>query len=251
MDSITSYTTFRTFVDQLLISAEPHKKLRALAHAGILKRFFPELDALRGVEQPKRWHPEGDVFEHTMLMLSRMAWKTPLLGWCILLHDIGKKAAQTFDKDEVPHFYGHEALGADMCRGILERYDFDENTIRRIENAVRTHMSFTNLKLMRKKKQLRLLEREDFDLHLELHRLDCICSNGILENYLLLLDLKQEAAQNPPPPPPLLTGKDLLSMGLTPGPVFSEILHQTFIRQCSGKIKNRQEAIQYVKTILA
>ena len=185
MNTITSYQSFRSYMDQLLVSPEPHKKLRCLAEQNILQQFFPELDALRGVEQPERWHPEGDVFEHTLLMLSHMVWQTPLLGWCILMHDIGKKAAQTFDEDGIPHFYGHEAVGGDMCRNILARYDFDEGSIHRIELAVRTHMSFTNLKLMRKKKQFRLLEQEDFDLHLELHRLDCICSNGILENYLL------------------------------------------------------------------
>lgn len=250
MNTITSYQSFRSYMDQLLVSPEPHKKLRCLAEQNILQQFFPELDALRGVEQPERWHPEGDVFEHTLLMLSRMVWQTPLLGWCILMHDIGKKAAQTFDEDGVPHFYGHEAVGGDMCRNILARYDFDEESIRRVELAVRTHMSFTNLKLMRKKKQFRLLEQEDFDLHLELHRLDCICSNGILENYLLLLDLKREAALNPPPPPPFITGKDLLALGLIPGPVFSKILNETFILQCSGKIKNRKNALKHVEKML-
>ena len=236
-------------MDRLLTSPYPHKRLQELADNGILKQFFPELDALRGVEQPERWHPEGDVFKHTLLMLSRMAWQSPLLGWCILLHDIGKKAAQTFDADGTPHFYGHEAVGADMCPAILERYGFDTETIRRIESAVRLHMSFTNLHLMRRKKLLRLLEREDFDLHLELHRLDCICSNGILENYLLLLDLKRETALNPPPPPPLISGKDLLAIGLSPGPVFTEILQKTFEMQCNGKLQNRQEALEYARKI--
>ena len=236
-------------MDRLLTSPHPHKRLQELADNGILKQFFPELDALRGVEQPERWHPEGDVFKHTLLMLSRMAWQSPLLGWCILLHDIGKKAAQTFDADGTPHFYGHEAVGADMCPAILKRYGFDTETIRRIESAVRLHMSFTNLHLMRRKKLLRLLEREDFDLHLELHRLDCICSNGILENYLLLLDLKRETALNPPPPPPLITGKDLLAIGLSPGPAFTEILQKTFEMQCNEKLQNRQEALEYAREI--
>lgn len=236
-------------MDRLLTSPHPHKRLQELADNGILKQFFPELDALRGVEQPERWHPEGDVFKHTLLMLSRMAWQSPLLGWCILLHDIGKKAAQTFDADGTPHFYGHEAVGADMCPAILKRYGFDTETIRRIESAVRLHMSFTNLHLMRRKKLLRLLEREDFDLHLELHRLDCICSNGILENYLRLLDLKRETALNPPPPPPLITGKDLLAIGLSPGPVFTEILQKTFEMQCNEKLQNRQEALEYAREI--
>ena len=236
-------------MDLLLTSPQPHKELQKLADKGILKQFFPELDALRGVEQPKRWHPEGDVFEHTLLMLSRMAWQSTLLGWSILLHDIGKKHAQTFDGDGIPHFYGHETAGADMCPAILERYGFDAETIRRIESAVRLHMSFTNLHLMRRKKLLRLLEREDFDLHLELHRLDCICSNGIMENYLLLLDLKRETALNPPPPPPLISGKDLLTMGLAPGPIFTEILQKTFEMQCTGKLKNRREALEYAGRI--
>ena len=90
---------------------------------------------------------------------------------------------------------------------------------------------------------------EDFDLHLELHRLDCICSNGIMENYLLLLDLKRETALNPPPPPPLISGKDLLTMGLVPGPVFTEILQKTFEMQCTGKLKNRREALEYAGRI--
>ena len=136
-----------------------------------------------------------------------------------------------------------------MCPAILERYGFDAETIRRIESAVRLHMSFTNLHLMRRKKLLRLLEREDFDLHLELHRLDCICSNGIMENYLLLLDLKRETALNPPPPPPLISGKDLLAIGLSPGPVFTEILQKTFAMQCNGKLQNRQEALEYARKI--
>ena len=236
-------------MDRLLTTPHPHKQLQELAENGTLKQFFPELDALRGVEQPERWHPEGDVFKHTLLMLSHMKWQSELLGWCILLHDIGKKKAQTFDEDGTPHFYGHEAVGADMCPAILERYGFDTETIRRIESAVRLHMSFTNLHLMRRKKLLRLLGREDFDLHLELHRLDCISSNGILENYLLLLDLKREVALNPPPPPPLISGKDLLTMGLPPGPAFTKILQKTFEMQCAGKLKNRKDALLYAKKI--
>lgn len=238
-------------MDELLVSAAPHERLQELADQGILKQYFPELDALRGVEQSKRWHPEGDVFEHTRLMLSHMAWKTIPLGWSVLLHDIGKKAAQTFGDDGTPHFYGHERIGADMCPAILQRYGFDEETIDRITTAVRQHMAYTRLEQMNKKKQLKFLNAENFDLQLELHRLDCISSNGILGNYLLLLDLKRETALTPPPPPPLITGKDLLEMGLTPGPVFSELLRKISELQSAGKLQNRMEALDHIKKLLA
>jgi poly(A) polymerase len=231
-------------MDRLLTSPHPHKRLQELADNGILKQFFPELDALRGVEQPERWHPEGDVFKHTLLMLSRMAWQSPLLGWCILLHDIGKKAAQTFDADGTPHFYGHEAVGADMCPAILERYGFDTETIRRIESAVRLHMSFTNLHLMRRKKLLRLLEREDFDLHLELHRLDCISCHAMMDCFVYLLDKLNEYADRLILPEPFINGNDLKRLGLTPGPHFRKILDAVFEEQLAGNITTREEALQ-------
>lgn len=243
------HITFRQTMDSLLTGRDPHRQLRKMAEDGVLKAHFPELDALRGVVQPEKWHPEGDVFEHTLLMLSHMAWKSVILGWAVLLHDIGKPAAQTFTPDGVPHFYGHEALGGDMAPAILRRYGFTEEETLRIAALVRNHMRYTHLHLARRKKQLKILESPDLPLEMELHRLDCISSNGIMENYILLLDLKREWQETPPEPVPFLKGRDLLDLGFTPGPVFAKILRDALECQKSGTITSRADALRWADAL--
>ena len=250
MNTITSYQSFRSYMDQLLVSPEPHKKLRCLAEQNILQQFFPELDALRGVEQPERWHPEGDVFEHTLLMLSHMVWPTPLLGWCILMHDIGKKAAQTFDEDGIPHFYGHEAVGADMAEEILKRLHLPNAVIASVVPAVRNHMRFARVDEMKPAKWKRIIADPNFAVELELHRIDCISCHAFLNNYLLMLDRMREMeleGREAALPPPLLNGKDLIGMGMKPGVAMGILLREITDLQLNGQLNSREEALAYAR----
>ena len=238
----------REELTKLLLGPEPDRAFRELSTRGILMRVLPEIEALHGVEQPPRFHPEGDVFEHTMLMLSHMAWPTPALAWSILLHDVGKPAARTTGVDGIPHFYGHEAVGGVIAEKILTRLDFPEEWKRTIVKAVREHMRFAHVERMRKSRLEKILEDPDFPLHLELNRIDCLSSNGLLGSYVYLLDRSSERriAMASEAPKCFLSGLDLLQAGLKSGPVFGKILTECVRLQTEKRLTSRSDALQWL-----
>ena len=235
----------RAELEKILLSPFPAEGFEMLAELGILKVVLPEVDAMRGVEQPKQFHPEGDVFVHTMLLLRHAAWKTPDLMWSALLHDVGKPGTQTF-KDGVPHFYGHETLGAEMAPGILSRLRLPSASVERITNAIRNHMRFASVHAMKKAKWMRMIADPDFPLELELHRLDCAACHGLLENYVLMLDRMREYAMLPAPRKPFLNGNDIISLGVKPGAIFSRILAEAEDLRLEGELKSREQALDWL-----
>ena len=233
----------------LLQKKQPDQIFRELSRRGILARILPEIEALHGVDQPPRFHPEGDVFEHTMLMLSHMAWPTTELAWSILLHDVGKPACRTVGPDGVPHFYGHEAAGADMAERILTRLEAPPDWKEKIVRAVREHMRFAHVDRMRESRLNKILEDPDFPLHLELNRIDCISSNGLLGSYVFLLDLayRRRIAQKDAAPKCFLTGNDLIRAGIPPGPVFGVILSKCVRLQKEKRLASRSDALLWLE----
>ena len=239
----------RSALTLILLSARPERGVERLSAEGVLKRVLPEVEDLHGVEQPREFHPEGDVFVHTMRMLSHAAWRTPLLMWSILLHDIGKAPARTVDPSGVPHFYGHESIGADMADRLLLRLEMPDRERVRIVSVIRNHMRFAHADRIRRSKLVRILHEENFPLELELNRIDCISSHGILDSYLFLLDrlrmLREE--ERLAPPPPFLTGKDLIAAGYPPGPEFRRILDECGRLQRENRLTSREEALTRLK----
>jgi len=242
--------------DELLkLFRPPHaaRGLVLLRDSGLLEQILPELAATISCEQSPDYHPEGTVFEHIKLMLEKLPPDSnELLPWAALLHDIAKPV--TAEKDlqtGAIHFYGHEKVGAEMARAILNRLRFPKKQIDEIVACVRNHMQFKDVKQMRKATLRRLLLRETFPLELELHRLDCLGSHGDLEFYNFLLEQAAELKKKPAIRPPLLTGDDLIKLGMKPGPAMGKLLDEIRDKQLAEELKTKREAKAWVKRMLA
>jgi poly(A) polymerase len=205
--------------DELLKLFSPPYAARGLIllrESGLLEHILPELAATIECEQSPDFHPEGSVFNHICLMLEKMpAGAHESLPWAAILHDIAKPVTAEKDlKTGAIHFYGHEKIGAEMARAILNRLRFPKKQIDEIVACVLHHMQFKDVKQMRKATLRRMLLRETFPLELELHKLDCLGSNGNLENYNFLVGQAEELKKQPAIHPPLLTGSDLIALGM-------------------------------------
>jgi poly(A) polymerase len=229
----------------------PHasRGLRLLSESGLLDEVLPELAATRSCEQSPEYHPEGTVFEHLALMLDKMnSGSEAALPWAVLLHDVGKPL--TYSRDSATggiHFYGHERIGADMAEGILTRLRFPRKQIDEVVKAVRCHMQFKDVPEMRKSTLRRLLLRPTFPLELELHRLDCLGSHGQLDIYEFLLRAAAELQKTPEIQPPLLSGEDLIALGIKPGPAMGRLLGELREKQLQDELTTPAEALLWVK----
>jgi poly(A) polymerase len=234
---------------------EPHaaRGLELLRESGLLAEVLPEIAATAECEQSPDFHPEGNVFNHLRLMLSKLsAASHPLLPWAVLMHDVAKPLTASRDaKTGSIHFYGHERIGADMAQAILERLRFPRRQIEEVAVAVKHHMQFKDAPQMRKATLRRLLMRPTFALELELHRLDCLASHGRLEVYDFLKDQAHLLKQRPEIHPPLLNGDDLKSLGMAPGPAMGALLAELRELQLQDELASRTAALAWVRRRLA
>jgi poly(A) polymerase len=234
----------------LLVGPCPGRGLELLDDSGLMKELLPEIEAMKGVSQPPDFHPEGDVWEHTMRMVAlmpRVGEKTDMrLAWAVLLHDVGKPATR-FEDDRGVHFYAHDMRGVEISRKILERLRFSSRDTETILSFVREHMMFMNVTKMRPARLKRFLRMADFDLHLELHRLDCLGSHGMLDYHAFCLQKMKEFPVESLRPEPLLTGRDLIAMGFSPGPAFKEMLLAVEEAQLAGEIADAEEARNLIR----
>jgi poly(A) polymerase len=242
--------------DELLkLFSPPHAAcgLELLRQSNLLEHILPELAAMISCEQSPDYHPEGTVFEHIKLMLSKLPENSPeSLAWTVLLHDIAKPVTAEKDlKTGSIHFYGHEKVGAEMARTILNRLRFPKKQIDEIVACVLHHMQFKDVKQMRKSTLRRLLLRETFPLELELHKLDCLGSHGDLELYDFLVEQMEELKKKPAIRPPLLRGKDLVDLGMKPGPAMGKLLNEIREKQLADELKNSRQAKAWMKRMLA
>lgn len=220
-----------------------------LVSSGLMQHILPEITNLQGCEQPPQFHPEGDVFVHTRAMIALLPEKVSLpLVFGVLFHDIGKPATQTRDADGRIRFNGHDKLGAEMTEAIMTRLRFSRADIDATVSAVANHMVFKDVQNMRVAKLKRFMARDGFEDELELHRVDCTSSNGMLDNHVFLRAKQEEFASQPLIPEPLITGDDLKKLGMRPGPKFKEILDAVSNRQLEGTLKSSDEALDWVKT---
>jgi poly(A) polymerase len=241
--------------DELLkLFSPPHaaRGLVLLRDSGLIEHILPELAATISCEQSPDFHPEGTVFEHIKLMLEKLPPDSnELLPWTVLLHDIAKPVTAERDaKTGAIHFYGHEKTGAEMAGTILTRLRFPKKQIDEIVACVLHHMQFKDVKQMRKATLRRLLLRETFPLELELHRLDCLGSHGDLELYDFLIQQAKELKKKPAIRPPLLTGKDLIALGMKPGPTMGALLAEIREKQLADELKTPRQAKAWVKKLL-
>ena len=233
---------------KILICPHRRRGVEILVETGLMLHIIPEFMKTIGCEQPPEWHPEGDVYTHTCIMLEMLEPTAPLvLCLAVLLHDIAKPPCQTFG-DRI-RFNGHDTMGADMADTILRRLRYPNDVIAATVPMVARHMQFMNVKQMRTAKLKRFMAEPTFPQEMELHRVDCGSSNGFTDNYEFLEAKAQEFAAEPLIPPPLVTGRDLIQLGLTPGPRFREILEIIQTEQLEGRILDRQPALDYLKAL--
>lgn len=236
---------------KIITSANRRRGLELLVDTGLIAHFLPEVLPLIGCDQPPEWHPEGDVYIHTRIMLEMLAPDAPLeLCLATLLHDIAKPPTRTIDPDGRIRFNGHDALGAEMAEQILTRLRYPNAVIRDAAHMVSRHMQFMNVQQMRKAKLKRFMSEPTFPQEMELHRVDCASSNGFTDNYDFLNEKAEEFSHEPLIPPPLVTGKDLIARGLQPGPRFKDILDEIQTEQLENRLTTREEALVFLETLL-
>jgi poly(A) polymerase len=219
-----------------------------LDSSGLLRAILPELDAMKGVLQPEQFHPEGDVFVHTRLMLQLLPEQVSVpLVFAVLFHDVAKRVTATVDETGRIRFNEHDRIGAQMTEAIMRRLRFSGAEIEAAVEMVKQHMVFKDAPNMRVAKLKRFMARPTFDEELELHRVDCESSHRMLDNYQFLVRKREEFANEPIIPPPLVRGDDLVAFGLKPGPKFGEILEAVETRQLEGTLRTREQALDWVK----
>lgn len=244
----------RDELDRIWISPQRLAGFDLLVASGLMAQILPEIMTLQGCEQPPEFHPEGDVFVHTRLMLSHLPDDASLpLVLSVLFHDIAKPATQTFDAEVGRlRFNGHDKVGAEMTEPILRRLKYANDVIEAVVPAVANHMNFMAVKQMKKSTLRRFLARPHIQDELALHRVDCLGSNGRLDNFEFLLEKQVEFAATAQPliPPPLVSGRDLIARGHQPGPGFSQVLNQIQTLQLDGAVTTREEALEWLDSHL-
>ena len=229
---------------RILTEGRARRGFELLDETGLLSEILPEVAAMKGVAQPPEFHPEGDVWTHTLMLLEHLRNPSPTLALGALLHDVGKPP--TFRFANRIRFDGHVEKGMEMATGILTRLRFSNDEIRQVVALVANHMRFKDAPQMKVSTLKRFLRLENFPEHLELHRLDCISSHGHLENYQLVQQKMEELPQDQLTPQPLITGDDLIAAGYRPGPAFARILATVEDAQLESKIISREDAMRLV-----
>lgn len=234
--------------------APPHaaRGLDLLRDSGLLPHVLPELVPTLTCDQSPEYHPEGTVFNHVRLMLEHLPVSLPSesLPWTAILHDIAKPQTLSHGDDGLIHFYGHEKVGAEMAETILQRLKFPRRQTDEIVAAVLHHMQFKDAPKMRKATLRRMLLRETFPLELELHRLDCLGSHRRLDIYDFLREQQTHLNDRPHLHPPLLTGTDLMALGLKPGPELGAMLAEIRELQLGDELTTSDEARAWARARL-
>jgi len=241
----------RDEITKLLTEGAARRALELLDETNLLKACLPEIAAMKGVAQPPEFHPEGDVWIHTLIMLENLAPGSPAtLAWAVLLHDVGKpptfmSAEETGDRIR---FDGHAEIGARMAVAICRRFRFSVADMEQIEAVVANHLRFKDVFQMRPATLKRFVRLPRFEEeHLALHRLDCLASHRNLDAYEFVGRFLRETPPEEVRPSRLLTGEDLKAMGFRPGPLFREILQSVEEGQLEGRLKRREDALDFVR----
>ena len=236
----------REELSKMLTEGRARPAFQLLDESGLLEQVLPEISAMKGVEQPPQFHPEGDVFVHTLLLLDKLpAGSSKTLAWGALLHDVGKPPTFRVAPDRI-RFDGHVEIGVKMAAEICRRLRFSNDETGQVLALVANHMRFADVKRMKESTLKKFLRLPGFDEHLELHRIDCLSSHGQLSSY----EYTQVQLQSLPPeairPKLLVTGRDLIEAGYEPGPRFKEILTAVEDAQLEGRLLTSEAAMEFV-----
>lgn len=248
---IQSVSAERVREELMKLFRPPHaaRGLDLLRDSGLLEQVLPEIAAMIHCDQSPDYHPEGTVYNHVRMMLENLpSDASESLPWAALLHDVAKPVTASRDPQTGSiHFYGHEKIGAEMAETILQRLKFPRKQTDEIATSVLYHMQFKDVTGMRKSTLRRMILRETFPLEMELHKLDCLGSHRRLDHYEFMLEQARELERQPQIRPPLLTGEDLMTLGVKPGPQMGELLAEVREKQLSDELKTKDEAIEWVR----
>ncbi len=244
---VVSHERVRDELTRMLTEGHARRALFLLDESGLLKQVLPEISAMKGVEQPPEFHPEGDVFVHTLLLLDNLPSPCPMtLAWGALLHDVGKPATFRVAPDRI-RFDSHVEVGVKMAEAICRRLRFSNAQTEQILALVDNHMRFGHVGRMKESTLKRFLRMPAFDEHLALHRADCLASHGDLSTYEFIDQKRGEIPAEKMRPSPLVTGDDLIAAGHVPGPRFREILSAVEDAQLEGRLPSRDAALEFVR----
>ncbi len=230
---------------KMFTGPRPAQAMTLLDRSGLLKEVLPEVHRMKGVQQPRAFHPEGDVYVHTRLLLAQLKNPPAVLAFGCLLHDVGKPA--TFRRSDRIRFNGHDRVGARITEKILERLRFPNDLKEKVVACVEGHMRFKDVRQMRESTLKKFMQRETFGVELEQHRIDCLASHGDLANWRFLKKKIGRMTREDIKPAPLIGGRDLLAAGYSEGPLVGKILRAVEERQLDRELKTREEALEWVQ----
>ncbi|MCU1307968.1 MAG: metal dependent phosphohydrolase [Acidobacteriaceae bacterium] len=236
----------RDELTKMLTEGKARRAFELLNETGLLHEVLPEIEVTKGVEQPPQFHPEGDVWMHTLILLEGLEPNSsPTLAWGALLHDVGKPPTFRRAPDRI-RFDNHADIGSKMAEAICHRLRMSNDETEQIVAIVANHMKFPEMPKMRESTLKRFLRQPKFEEHLAMHRLDCLASHGDLALY----DFAKEKLASTPPeqirPQPLLTGHDLIAAGYSAGPRFKQMLSEVEDGQLEGRLATKEEALEFV-----
>jgi poly(A) polymerase len=226
--------------------------LRHLRESGLLSVLLPEVAAMAAVTQPAAYHPEGDVFEHTALMLDLMPFpRAAELVYSVLLHDVGKPPSKTWRNDGTgqpePFFPEHAETGAALAENILRRLRCPNRLIQTVTRCVKNHMRFMHVREMRPSKLRAWVAQPEFPIELELHRLDCLASHRDLSNYKFVRDFIESLKHKRQLPAPWVTGDDIKQLGVPEGPEVGRFHRMAYDAQLDGRFVDRAALLEWIK----
>lgn len=239
-----SHERIREELVKMFTGPNPGLALELLDRSGLLKEVLPEVEKMKGVAQPHAFHPEGDVFRHTKLLMKQLKNPSVVLAFGCLLHDVGKPA--TYRRSDRIRFNGHDRVGARLTENILTRLRFSNDLKEQIVACVDGHMRFKDVRQMRQSTLKKFMRRPTFETELIQHRIDCLASHGDISNWRFLQKQLKSLSREELRPPPLISGRDLLEMGHVPGPKIGQMLRAVEELQLEGKLKTKEEALAWV-----
>ncbi len=242
---VVSQERIREELVKMFTGPDPGGALRLLDKSGLLKEVLPEVEKMKGVQQPRQFHPEGDVFKHTLMLMDQLKSPSVVLAFGCLLHDVGKPA--TFKRLDRIRFNGHDRVGARMTETILTRLRFSNDLKEQIVACVDGHMRFKDVKQMKQSTLKKFMQRPTFDTELTQHKIDCLASHGDISNWRFLKKKLSEFSAEQIRPIPLLNGKDLIQLGYKEGPQIGQILKAVEERQLEGQLDKKEDATAWVQ----
>jgi poly(A) polymerase len=245
--AVVSRERVRDELTRMLTEGHASRAFLMLDESGLLQFVLPEISAMHGVEQSPEFHPEGDVFVHTLLLLDNLPQPCPpTLAWGTLLHDVGKPATFRIAPDRI-RFDGHVDVGLKIAQSICRGLRFSNDDTEQILALVENHMRFGDAMKMKESTLKKFMRLRDFDEHMALHRADCLASHGNLTTYEFIRQKRAEIPAEKMRPAPLVTGNDLIAAGYVPGPKFKEILSAVEDAQLEGRLPSRDAALEFVR----